>query len=301
VWLFPALVSFAGVLTLQPQAQVTSAGVFLEDIAASTNAVVPHVRLSAAPRAGQTLTLSRQQITATLAAAGETALTNLAGAETVRVARRVRALDENELKQTLTAQLQHELIKERGELELRFARVWNTISVPDEPLTLKIVELPATGISSLFICRFELGTANETVGSWQVSLAAKIWREVWTSRTALRRGVSLADADLVRERRDVLAIREPLADFAGIDPTMETAEYIAPNAPLLARSIKIKPVVRRGQSAEAFVRDGALAISMKVEVLEDGIPGQSIRIRNPQTRRELRGKVQDEQTILVSL
>jgi flagella basal body P-ring formation protein FlgA len=40
---------------------------------------------------------------------------------------------------------------------------------------------------------------------------------------------------------------------------------------------------------------------MKVDVLEDGATGQVIRIRNPQTRRELRGKVQDEQTILISL
>jgi flagella basal body P-ring formation protein FlgA len=40
---------------------------------------------------------------------------------------------------------------------------------------------------------------------------------------------------------------------------------------------------------------------MKVEVLEDGVPGQVIRIRNPQTRRELRGKVQNEQTVVVSL
>jgi len=70
---------------------------------------------------------------------------------------------------------------------------------------------------------------------------------------------------------------------------------------LLARSLKITPVVRRGQSIDAMVVDGALEVSIKVEALEDGIPGQTIRLRNPQTKRELRGKVQNEQTILVNL
>ena len=53
--------------------------------------------------------------------------------------------------------------------------------------------------------------------------------------------------------------------------------------------------------ADAIVRDGAMIISLKVEVLEDGVPGQMVRVRNPQSRRELRGKVLDEQTIVISL
>jgi flagella basal body P-ring formation protein FlgA len=286
---------------LQPQAQVSGGGVFLDEIVTSTNAVAPHVRVSTAPRFGQVLMLSRKQIEVVLSRASNIAFTNCLGAEQVRVTRRARLLEEEELKLLLTAQLQQDVIKDRGELELRMARPWTATSVPDESLTMKIVELPASGVSPLFVCRFELSTTNETVGAWQVSLSAKMSREVWISRAALRRGVLLADADLLRERRDVLTVRDALADFAVADPSVETSEYIAPNVPLLARSLKIKPAVRRGQSVEAMVVDGALEVSMKVEVLEDGIPGQMIRIRNPQTKRELRGKVQNEQTILVTL
>jgi flagella basal body P-ring formation protein FlgA len=38
-----------------------------------------------------------------------------------------------------------------------------------------------------------------------------------------------------------------------------------------------------------------------VEVLEDGSPGQIVRARNEQSLRDIRGKVLNEQTILVSL
>lgn len=286
---------------LQPQAQVIGVGVFLDEIVTSTNAIAPHVRIAAAPRFGQALTLSRKQVDAILAQTSDAAFTNCLGAEQVRITRRARPLEEEELNLLLTAQLQQDVIKDRGELELRLARPWMATSVPDESLTMQIMQLPASGVSPLFVCRFELSTTNETVGAWQVSVSAKVWREVWISRTALRRGVLLGEADLARERRDVLTVREALADFAMADPSLETSEHVVANVPLLARSIKIKPAVRRGQNVEAMVVDGALAISMKVEVLEDGIPGQTIRIRNPQTKRELRGKVQNEQTILISL
>jgi len=283
------------------QAQVGGAGVFLDEIVTSTNAAVPHVRVAASPRLGQATLLSRKQIETILSHTADVAFTNCTGSEQVRITRRVRSLDEEELKLLLTATLQNDVIKDRGELELRISRPWITASVPDEPLTLKILDLPTTGLSALFVCRFELSTMNETVGTWQVSLNAKLWREVLVSRTALRRGTLLADADLIRERRDVLSVRDALADFNVADASIETAEYIAPNVPLLVRSLKVKPAVRRGQSADALVVDGALAISLKVEVLEDGIPGQTIRVRNPQSKRELRGKVQNEQSILVTL
>jgi flagella basal body P-ring formation protein FlgA len=65
--------------------------------------------------------------------------------------------------------------------------------------------------------------------------------------------------------------------------------------------MRLKPVLSRGQLADAIIRDGAMIISLKVEVLEEGVPGQVVRVRNPQSRRELRGKVLDEQTIAIAL
>jgi len=210
-------------------------------------------------------------------------------------------LRESDLKELLTASLQQEKVKETGELELRLTRPWLPVNVPDEPLTVKLIDLPASGLGAAFMLRFELHTAHETVGAWPVSLQAKVWREVWVARSALRRGQGLADADLLRERRDILLVREPCAEFAAPDPASELADYVAAGNVLLARSLKPKPIIHRGQSVEAIYADGTLNISVKAEALEEGAPGQTIRVRNSQTRRELRGKVQDEQTILLSL
>jgi flagella basal body P-ring formation protein FlgA len=155
-----------------------------------------------------------------------------------------------------------------------------------------------------------------------VGLQAQIWKDVWVPRSTLARGDVLRE--LQRERRDVLNIREPLFDppplrsgAAGPPPPAtagsgtagppelgagwELAQAVSPGMPLLQRYVRLRPVVHRGQVVDAQLRDGPLLISMKVEVLENGAPGELIRVRNPKTRHEFRGKVSDEQTILVAL
>jgi hypothetical protein len=196
-------------------------------------------------------------------------------------AARQRVFTEADLLELLTATLQKEYVKEKGDLELRLGRPWASRSIPDEPLSIKVLDLPATGITSSFILRFELRTAQGTVGTWQLSMQARIWRDMWIARSALKRGEPAASADIERERRDLLTMHEPLAEFAAGDTSLELAEPLQAGSPLVARSVKARPVIR--------------------QALEDGAPGQIIRVRNAQSRRDIRGKVINEQTILIPL
>ena len=214
---------------------------------------------------------------------------------------RSRTLGESELNGLLASVLQREHVREQGELELTLARSWSSITVPDTELMLKIVELPTLGVTANFIVRFELFAGEKSLGSWQVPLKARVWRDVWVARAALRRGEPLANTDRVRERRDMLALRDAYI-AGGADETMlELAEDVPAGMPLLARTVRPRTLVRRGQFAEAIVRDGGMAISLKVEVLENGAQGQQVRVRNVQSKREFRGKVENEKTISVSL
>jgi flagella basal body P-ring formation protein FlgA len=227
--------------------------------------------------------------------------TNWTGAERIRITRFSRALKENELKDELTALLQREHVRNKGDLELRFSRPWATIAVPDEPFTLKVLEMPTSGVTANFIVRFEINTARENVGAWQASLTAKIWREIWVARSALKTDQLFSQADVVQERRDLLALRDAPLSITQPENTIEIAENIAAGGPIYTRSVRIRPVVHRGQLVEAQLQDGTMQISLRVEVLENGAPGQVVRVRNPQSRREFRGKVQNEQTILIPL
>jgi flagella basal body P-ring formation protein FlgA len=212
-----------------------------------------------------------------------------------------RTFSQADLVTMLTSALQQDYVKDKGELELRITQPWATRKISDEPVTIKILEMPTMGVTSSFIVRFELQAADKSIGSWQVPVQAHVWRETWVAHSMLKRGDFIADADLARERRDMLTIHEPLAEFSPGDSTLEIAEPVGIGAPLLARSVKMIPVVHRGQMVTALIENGSFSVQMKVEALEDGSPGQIVRARNQQSLRDIRGKVLNEQTILVSL
>jgi len=99
----------------------------------------------------------------------------------------------------------------------------------------------------------------------------------------------------------VLVLREMLGTLPQDYGSIELAENVPSGMPLTPRFFRQRPVVLRGKVVEALVQDGSLTISTKVEVLEDGVPGQTVRVRNLQSKREFRGKVQNEATVLVTL
>jgi flagella basal body P-ring formation protein FlgA len=292
----------APLVQLRSAVQVDSGGVFLSQIL-EHDPGAPALRLCDAPAFGKSALLKRAEVAELARAAGlDNPFTNWAGPEAVRISRRVRPLAEQEIVRLLSSVLQKQFVKDQGELELRLSQPWATTSVPDETLALKVLDLPTTGVAPVFIVRFELETAHgEHIGPWQAPLQAKVWREVWVAASGLKHGQLIRVADLHRERRDMLTCREPLAEFAPDDPSLEFCESVQAGSPIFARFIRPRAIVHRGQSLMAMVHDGALMITLKVEALEDGAAGQIIRVRNPLSRRDLHGKVLDEENVLVSL
>lgn len=293
--------NLAFTIQFRPAVQVQGEGLFLDQLVAGPD--LPHLRLCDSPGFGKSLCLKRTELAAMAMTNGfELPLTNCAGPEITRISRRARALDEKEALLLLSSVLQKEYVKDLGELELRLSRPWTAVSVPDEAFSLKILDIPSSGVAPVFIARFELETASgEHIGSWQASLQAKVWRQVWVAASPLKRGDSLHGADLTLERRDMLQCREALAELGSGDDLLEFTGPVQAGSPIYSRLLRSKPIVHRGQSLVALVQDGAMVITLKVEALEDGASGQIIRVRNPVSRRDLHGKVTDEQKILVSL
>ena len=297
----PLQAADTGALQLAATAQVDSHGIFLQQLVKSDQ-TLPALRLCDAPGFGKTTDLTRAQVNdLVVAAAPDLALTNWTGADAIEISRRVHTLTEMEALDLLTATLQKNYVKDKGDLELNFTQPWDAPTVPDEPLTVKIVELPTAGVTPAFIIRFELRTATETIGTWQAPLQAHVWRNVWVAHSDLQRGELISGADVDQERRDVLEIRESLAQFSTDDSSLQLADEVQSGNILLARNLKPRTVLHRGQMADALLQDGALNIMMKVEVLEDGALGQIVRVRNPVSLRNLSGKVVSDQTVSISL
>lgn len=213
-------------------------------------------------------------------------------------------LTENLLLDYLKQALIREYSINNGELELRLSRQWSPVVVPAKGYSLRLVDAPARALSPSLLLKVEWRNENEVFGQWQLVVFARLWREVIVSAKPLTRGTTLSelsDSDITKVRRDVLQLKEWLEELPPKSNRLELIENIPQGQFILLRHFRQKPLVNRGQLAEAYYQDGLLTISLKVEVLEDGVEGQYVKIRNPQTRRELKGKVQNDGTIQILL
>ncbi|HEX4349681.1 MAG TPA: flagellar basal body P-ring formation chaperone FlgA [Verrucomicrobiae bacterium] len=287
-------------LQLLSVAPVSGDGIFLPQIFTSTQPL-PAIRLADAPAFGKDLVLSRAQICNLLAANAPSVETNFSGPDTIKISRQARTLGESDVLGLLTATLQHDYVKDRGQIELHLAQPWSPLVVPDEPLLLDITELPSMGVTSSFIVRFTLRTGKETLGNWSANLKASVWRDVLVASTPLKRGDQISENSFTRERRDVLSVHEPLADLAAGSDALEISEPVPVGQPLLARMVRARMGIHRGQRADALVQEGAMSVRTQVDVMEDGAPGDTVHARNAITHRDLVGTVLNDRTILIAL
>lgn len=263
---------------------------------------LPTLRLAQAPTLGQTMSLSRQQIIELAKnAVPELNTTNWSGPLAVHISRRVRPLGEAELLDLLRAALQKDYVGARGELEIHFSRPWPPETVPDEPLRLQLTDMPSAGVQPNLMAGFELWCGQERIGSWQAQLQARVWGETPVAHAPVLRGQLLCEADIILERRDVLAQHECCLPYPVTNSLLEATSNIQAGSPVWSRLSRARPVMRRGQLVEARFQQGPMTISLKVETLEDGALGQTVRVRNPKTRRELYGKIQTEDLVLIAL
>lgn len=296
------LVVQAESFALRPQAEVNARGIFLEQIVTTTNSqAIANIQLAPAPAWGQIKVLSRAEITQLLVkAAPNLAQSVLTGPTEVRIARQSRTLADKELIALLTEKLQPG--PDSGEFELRLTSQWKPLPIPaeQEALDLRVISRPVTSRVSPLV-RFELGSKGEMIGAYTVNVQASLFREVWVAQSAITPGTTLEEADIALERRDVL--KEPAAPWIGRNRDQSThfVHTLQAGGIVLARAVKTRPVVRRGQQIQAVARAGNVMISDKVEAMEDGAPEQFIKARNIRTQKVIVGKVVNASTIEVTL
>ena len=178
-------------IELRSSAQADSAGIFLQQVATTLPSAFPpqNIRLADAPAFGRAASFTHDQLGELLRrAAPQFPAVTWTGASQVRVVRRARFLAESELRELLTATIQSEHVRDKGTLELAFGRSWPGVNLPDETLSLRVLNMPASGVSPNFIVRFDVNAGVERFGPWQVVAQARVMKDVLVTRVPLKRG-----------------------------------------------------------------------------------------------------------------
>lgn len=124
-------------------------------------------------------------------------------------------------------------------------------------------------------------------------------RPVWVAAEAQPSGPVQSEA-FVSETRDVLNMAGEPVLTSPLPSSLVLIRPVGKGDPLVQTNIKPAIAVTKGAAVSAEFRSGALLVTMRAVALENGSVGQTIRVMNPSSRKELYGKVTHENVVEVT-
>ena len=287
--------------TLKTKCEVNGDGVYLSDLLESkTGEAIPAIMIDVSPSWGTIREYSSQDLIKLIneKAQGVEVVSSKADIKT-SISRSSRALGSREVLELLRVELLKSHVFKQGELELESIRPWKTLLVPDGPVELRMVSKINYPTSQTSL-RFQLMDGGVPFGVFSAPVKMSLWKEAWVATGQITRGNLLPKVQLERQRVNMIMVRQDLWEGNPSDGRYWFRENISPGRLVYSRAVVMKPVVRRGSLAKAVVSIGSVRVSTSVKVLEDGAPGEAVRVQNIRTRKELIGKVLDENTIKIT-
>ena len=287
--------------TLKTKCEVNGDGVYLSDLLESkTGEAIPAIMIDVSPSWGTIREYSSQDLIKLIneKAQGVEVVSSEADIKP-SISRSSRALGSREVLELLRVELLKSHVFKQGELELESIRPWKTLLVPDGPVELRMVSKINYPTSQTSL-RFQLMDGGVPFGVFSAPVKMSLWKEAWVATGQITRGNLLPKVQLERQRVNMIMVRQDLWEGNPSDGRYWFRENISPGRLVYSRAVVMKPVVRRGSLAKAVVSTGLVRVSTSVKVLEDGAPGEAVRVQNIRTRKELIGEVLDENTIKIT-
>lgn len=141
---------------------------------------------------------------------------------------------------------------------------------------------------------------NTTVGvrcaapkAWSIYVQAKVEviEEVLVSAVPLSRGTIVSRDDLRFDTRDTARLTTgyitDLTDVVG----KRLKRSVRAGMPLNPQLLELPEAIKRGERVSILARGGGLEVRMEGKALEDGAPGQVIRVRNLSSERVIEAEV----------
>ncbi|HEY1110283.1 MAG TPA: flagellar basal body P-ring formation chaperone FlgA [Opitutaceae bacterium] len=184
-----------------------------------------------------------------------------------------------------------------GELQLELIRPWSPPERVAGAWSISVIEHPSFAASSMML-RCRVLADGESVVETTFVVRAQLWRDAWVTRQPLTIGAPF-DASMLEARRvDLFRDRDALPAAVG-DRSYIFARAVTAGRLLTWRDISRRPLVRKGDLVDVTAVDGLLAVTMKGVAMQNGAQGDTVTVRNPESRKDFAAMVIDENRVQV--
>lgn len=150
------------------------------------------------------------------------------------------------------------------------------------------------------IVKVSLFKGGELLESGQVSVNIFNYMNVMVASDRINRNSLLSPESITFESRDVTYLADrPLTNINEI-AGRRTRRPVGKGNILTYANTEIVPTVEVGREVTIIYRSGVLEISALGTALENGYTGESIRVRNEQSKKTIEAIINNEQTVLVA-
>ena len=302
VWGAPIVITVASETRVQGP-QITLGEVAeLQGEPADIVARMRQVILGQAPAAGVERQLSQSSIVTQLKHHGFAIQSvQLQGAPQVRVLRAAQRLDAQLMEAVVRQALSRRLPQMPPRASIGDIRGLSTVFVPPGPVQYEVTMPRRNALlgPTPFTLAIQVagkiekqlhGTAYIAMAQEVVSLVRPVAQDEIITADA----VSHTQVQVTRPMRQ--AVTQP-ADVIG----KRARRSLAGNAPLSTQDVAASPVVHKGDLVRIVLESSSIKVSTAGEVLEAGKVGDTIRVKNTSSNREVRAQVIDQHTVRIPL
>jgi flagella basal body P-ring formation protein FlgA len=202
--------------------------------------------------------------------------------------------------ESLLAELTHDLAGHynlEGDLQLELLRPWTEAHPVAAGWTVEVLDCPVSPASSMLV-RFRVRDVNGIALEAALPIHASLWKDAWVVRAPVNAGEVFEAGKLEARRSDMLRDSDLLPASVG-DNTYSFARAVPVGRMLTWHDISKLPLVRKGDQVVVTAIDGLLTVSMKALALENGAMGETVTVRNTESRKEFTAVVTDENHVQI--
>ena len=199
----------------------------------------------------------------------------------------------------LESALQESIVLIDTHLELDFVRKVKPIPIAAKAFKLQIPNHIAADLKSRFMLSFSIFQDGKEVYESSAYVKAKLMKEVWIAAERLHPNQPVDEGMLSMDVQDVLSQSGEPVPISEQLPEYLARYAVMPGRALMKHHVRRRPVFQRGDMIEAIYKRGALRIALKAECLQEAAPGSIVRLRNPNTKKQINGYVNEDKSVTI--
>jgi flagella basal body P-ring formation protein FlgA len=184
-----------------------------------------------------------------------------------------------------------------GELSVELLRPWTPPTRAAVAWEVVVTEYPTVAANSMLV-RCRVLADGDIAADAAFMLRASLWRDVWVARSPQPLGTTFDVAQLDTRRVDLFRERDALPADVG-DSSFVFTRNLTPGRLLNWRDVARRPLVRKGEMVEVAATEGSLLITLKGLAMENGAQGDTVTVRNLESKRDIHAQVVAENRVQV--